>query len=262
MWFWPIKEKNNSYWRLNCTKWHHCSIQVEYFQLDYKAQILYRNVMWICLCVSIRISDLDYSKVVKKVWKYYRKVCLCFEKTVFIWKLKTWTFLLILHSLMVEFNYISCVPLDYWVDCLLTERQVQKGKCWTGQNSQVSHASDFNHAPLSSSPLHWGLKSHCMWEEPSQPCCIHAYRSTLYIPIGGKCRCRTRHDLQDHRTQARKCRREIHSGFETNILKKQLFGRSFPVPVSVLFRLRSTLFLDRCQRSSDFISENYINVRG
>ena len=34
------------------------------------------------------------------------------------------------------------------------------------------------------------------------PCCIHAY--TVYTPIGGKGRCRTRHDLRDHRTQARK----------------------------------------------------------
>ena len=39
------------------------------------------------------------------------------------------------------------------------------------------------------------------------PCCIHAY--TVYTPIGGKGRCRTRHDLQDHSTQARKSAGEI-----------------------------------------------------
>ena len=34
------------------------------------------------------------------------------------------------------------------------------------------------------------------------PCRIHAY--TVYTPIGGKGRCRTSCDLQDHSTQARK----------------------------------------------------------
>ena len=34
------------------------------------------------------------------------------------------------------------------------------------------------------------------------PCRIHAY--TVYTSIGGKGRCRTRCDLRDHRTQARK----------------------------------------------------------
>ena len=34
------------------------------------------------------------------------------------------------------------------------------------------------------------------------PCHIHAY--TVYTPIGGKGRCRTRCDLQDHSMQARK----------------------------------------------------------
>ena len=34
------------------------------------------------------------------------------------------------------------------------------------------------------------------------PCRIHAY--TVYTLIGGKGRCRTRRDLRDHRTQARK----------------------------------------------------------
>ena len=34
------------------------------------------------------------------------------------------------------------------------------------------------------------------------PCRIHAY--TVYTPIGGKGRCHTRHDLQDHSMQARK----------------------------------------------------------
>ena len=34
------------------------------------------------------------------------------------------------------------------------------------------------------------------------PCRIHAY--TVYTPIGGKGRCCTRHDLQDHSMQARK----------------------------------------------------------
>ena len=34
------------------------------------------------------------------------------------------------------------------------------------------------------------------------PCCIHAY--TVYTPIGGKGRCHTRCDLQDHSMQARK----------------------------------------------------------
>ena len=41
-----------------------------------------------------------------------------------------------------------------------------------------------------------------MWEEPGQPCRIHAY--TVYTPIGGKGRCRTSCNLQDHSTQARK----------------------------------------------------------
>ena len=47
------------------------------------------------------------------------------------------------------------------------------------------------------------------------PCCIHTY--TVYTPIGGKGRCRTSCDLQDHRTASKKeCRRDIHSGFETH----------------------------------------------
>ena len=43
----------------------------------------------------------------------------------------------------------------------------------------------------------------CNW----LPCCIHAY--TVYTPIGGKGRCHTRYDLQDHSTQARKSAGEI-----------------------------------------------------
>ena len=39
-------------------------------------------------------------------------------------------------------------------------------------------------------------------EHDRPPCCIHAY--TVYTPIGGKGRCHTRHDLQDHSMQARK----------------------------------------------------------
>ena len=39
-------------------------------------------------------------------------------------------------------------------------------------------------------------------EHDRLPCCIHAY--TVYTPIGGKGRCRTRCDLQDHSMQARK----------------------------------------------------------
>ena len=43
----------------------------------------------------------------------------------------------------------------------------------------------------------------CDWP----PCCIHTY--TVYTPIGGKGRCRTSCDLQDHSTQARKSASEI-----------------------------------------------------
>ena len=39
-------------------------------------------------------------------------------------------------------------------------------------------------------------------ERDRPPCRIHAY--TVYTPIGGKGRCHTRHDLQDHSMQARK----------------------------------------------------------
>ena len=39
-------------------------------------------------------------------------------------------------------------------------------------------------------------------ERDRPPCCIHTY--TVYTPIGGKGRCRTRRDLQDHSMQARK----------------------------------------------------------
>ena len=39
------------------------------------------------------------------------------------------------------------------------------------------------------------------------PCCIHVY--TVYTPIGGKGRCCTRRDLQDHSTQTRKSAGEI-----------------------------------------------------
>ena len=45
------------------------------------------------------------------------------------------------------------------------------------------------------------LSSACR-ERDGPPCHIHAY--TVYTPIGGKGRCRTRCDLRDHRTQARK----------------------------------------------------------
>ena len=45
------------------------------------------------------------------------------------------------------------------------------------------------------------LSSACR-ERKGPPCRIHAY--TVYVPIGGKGRCRTRRDLQDHCTQARK----------------------------------------------------------
>ena len=39
-------------------------------------------------------------------------------------------------------------------------------------------------------------------EHDRPPCHIHAY--TMYTPIGGKGRCRTRCDLQDHSMRARK----------------------------------------------------------
>ena len=45
------------------------------------------------------------------------------------------------------------------------------------------------------------LSSACR-ECDGPPCRIHAY--TVYTPIGGKGRCRTRCDLWDHRMQARK----------------------------------------------------------
>ena len=41
-----------------------------------------------------------------------------------------------------------------------------------------------------------------MWERDRPPCCIHTY--TAYTPIGGKGRCRSRCDPQDHSMQARK----------------------------------------------------------
>ena len=44
-------------------------------------------------------------------------------------------------------------------------------------------------------------------ERDQPPCCIHAY--TVSTPIGGKGRCHTRRDLQDHSTQARKSAGEI-----------------------------------------------------
>ena len=45
------------------------------------------------------------------------------------------------------------------------------------------------------------LSSACR-ECDGPPCRIHAY--TVYTPIGGKGKCRTRRDLRDHRMQARK----------------------------------------------------------
>ena len=44
-------------------------------------------------------------------------------------------------------------------------------------------------------------------EHDRPPCRIHAY--TVYTPIGGKGRCHTSCDLQDHSTQARKSAGEI-----------------------------------------------------
>ena len=44
-------------------------------------------------------------------------------------------------------------------------------------------------------------------EHDRPPCHIHAY--TVYTPIGGKGRCRTSCDLQDHSMQARKSAGEI-----------------------------------------------------
>ena len=46
------------------------------------------------------------------------------------------------------------------------------------------------------------FKSRCMWEKPGEPCCIQAY--TVYTTIGGKGRCHTSCELQDHSTQAGK----------------------------------------------------------
>ena len=45
------------------------------------------------------------------------------------------------------------------------------------------------------------LSSACR-ERNGPPCRLHAY--TVFTPIGGKGRCRTRRDLRDHRTQTRK----------------------------------------------------------
>ena len=64
------------------------------------------------------------------------------------------------------------------------------------QNSSVGNASDLvSHAPLSSSPLPWWFKSQCMWEEPGQPCHIHAY--TVYTSFGGKGRWHTRDESEE-----------------------------------------------------------------
>ena len=66
-----------------------------------------------------------------------------------------------------------------WVECLCSEREIP-------------------HSNPGILPL---LSSACR-ERNGPPCRIHAY--TVYTPIGGKGRCHTRHDLRDHRTQARK----------------------------------------------------------
>ena len=80
---------------------------------------------------------------------------------------------------------------------------------------EMSKDCRLSHAPLSSSPLCWWFKSQCMLEKPAQPCHIHAY--TVYTPIGGKGRCRTSCDLQDHSTQARKSAGKIFTlDFETH----------------------------------------------
>ena len=52
--------------------------------LDKKAQILYRNTMGIC--VSKRISGLDYAKVVKKIiGQYYGKsACVLHENLLYL----------------------------------------------------------------------------------------------------------------------------------------------------------------------------------
>ena len=66
-------------------------------------------------------------------------------------------------------------------------------------------------------PLCWWFKSQSMWEKPGQPCHIHAY--TVYTPIGGKGRCHTSCDLQDHNMQARKHADEI-STLDFKLMRK------------------------------------------
>ena len=66
-----------------------------------------------------------------------------------------------------------------WIECLCSEREIPR--------------SNPGILPL--------LSSACR-ERNGPSCRIHAY--TVYIPIGGKGRCRTRRDFRDHRTQARK----------------------------------------------------------
>ena len=58
-------------------------------------------------------------------------------------------------------------------------------------------------------------------ERDRPPCHIHSY--TVYTPIGGKGRCHTRCDLQDHSTQARKSAGEI-STLDLKPMRKDIRG--------------------------------------
>ena len=105
--------------------------------------------------------------------------CLLVLKSSFSDFLQTCRMKAISNFYFVRLSLHMPAAVAEWVERLCSEREIPR-----------------------SNPSILPLLSSACREHDGPPCRIHAY--TVYNHIGGKGRCRTRHDLRDHRMQARK----------------------------------------------------------
>ena len=93
----------------------------------------------------------------------------------------------------------NCYPISVFELCISeTNYEIEAGR---GSRVESMSAHCVGGLPIESRQPTSVTNVACR-ECDQPPCHIHAY--TVYTPIGGKGRCRTRRDLQDHSMQARK----------------------------------------------------------
>ena len=107
----------------------------------------------------------------------------------------------VVPSRIIHYRFLILRSLSTLIRHLLTKCDKDKGTASCGSRVESTSAHCAGGLPIKSrQPT--SVTNMAYRERDWPPCCIHAY--TVYTPIGGKGRCHTRCDLQDHSMQARK----------------------------------------------------------